>query len=276
MTLQLTGQKIKLRPLQSSDLEAIQLAYTDLDLQLITDGDSPPLTDVQVRDFWEEIISNPGANLRYFAIELVGEGSQFVGACSLQQIDLRNRHAELSVWMASTEQRGQGYGTEAVRLLLVYAFEVMRLDKVYLGVYDFNEGGLRAYERVGFQYEGRLQNMLHYEGRYWDEWPMRMLRSEWKRSIQAPVDGLRFYHPDDLDAAIALLLQERNLPDKESARAILRRWWRQIDRAVYSYQVDGQLVGLATVSTDGDSPQVLDVVVREIYDTAFVTALREL
>ncbi len=276
MALNLTGQKVRLRPLHSDDLAIIQQAYTDLDLQLITDGDSPPLTDVQVREFWEEIITSPGPNLRYFAIEALGEGSPFVGACSLQQIDLRNRHAELGVWMASREQRGQGYGTEAVRLLLAYGFEVLRLDKVYLGAYDFNEGGLRAYERVGFRYEGRLQNMLHYEGRYWDEWPMRILRSEWERDTQAPVEGLRPYHPNDLDAAVALLLQERNLPDAESARAMLRRWWRQIDRVIYSYQVDGQLVGLATVSRDDDQPQVLDVVVREIHDAAFVTALREL
>ncbi len=276
MPLHLTGQKVKLRPLQSSDLDVIQYAYTDLDLQLITDGDSPPLTDVQVRAFWEEIIANPGANLRYFGIQSLGENGHFVGACSLQQIDLRNRHAELGIWMAGREQRGQGYGTEAVRLLLMYGFDVLRLDKIYLGVYDFNEGGFRAYERVGFRYEGRLLNMLHYEGRYWDEWPMRILRSEWERDSQTPVEGLRPYHPDDLDAAVALLLHERNLPDKETAHAMLRRWWRQIDRTVYSYQIEGQLVGLATVSAEGDAPQVLDVVVREAYDTAFVTALREL
>ena len=276
MPLHLTGQKVKLRPLQSSDLDVIQYAYTDLDLQLITDGDSPPLSDVQVREFWEEIIANPGENLRYFAIEALGDNGHFVGACSLQQIDMRNRHAELGIWMAAREQRGQGYGTEAVRLLLSYGFDVLRLDKVYLGAYDFNEGGLRAYERVGFRYEGRLQNMLHYEGRYWDEWPMGILRSEWERDSQAPVNGLRLYHPDDLDAAIVMVMQERNLQDKESARMVLRRWWRQIDRAIYSYQADGQLVGLATVSTDGDSPQVLDVVVRENYDAVFITALREL
>src|ERR1041385_6782710 len=139
MPLNLTGQTIKLRPLQTSDLDVIQYAYTDLDLQLITDGDSPPLTDVQVKAFWEEIIASPGANLRYFAIQSLGDNGQFVGACRLQQIDLRNSHAELGIWMAAREQRGLGYGTEAIRLLLVYAFEVMRLDKVYLGAYDFNE-----------------------------------------------------------------------------------------------------------------------------------------
>ena len=276
MPLNLVGQKVKLRPLQSIDLDVIQYAYTDLDLQLITDGDSPPLTDTQVRTFWEEIIADPGANLRYFAIQSLGENGLFVGACSLQQIDMRNRHAELGIWMAAREQRGQGYGSEAVRLLLLYAFEVLRLDKVYLGAYDFNEGGLRAYERVGFRYEGRLQNMLHYEGRYWDEWPMRILRSEWQRDIQPPIEGIRPYHPYDLDAAVTLLMQERNLFDTETARAMLRRWWRQIDRTIYCYQVEGVLVGLATVTTDGDSPQVLDVVVREVYDMVFVTALREL
>ncbi len=276
MPLNLSGQRLQLRPLQSSDLDAILTAYTDLDLQLITDGDSPPLTDIQVRAFWDEILSNPGTNLRYFAIEPLNAAGQFAGACSLQQIDMRNRHAELGVWMSSREQRGQGYGAEAVRLLLNYAFDVIRLDKVYLGAYDFNEGGLRAYERVGFRYEGRLQNMLHYEGRYWDEWPMRILRSEWERDSQAPTEGLRPYHPNDLDAAITLLQHERSLPDKETARAVLRRWWRQIDRAVYAYQAEGQLVGLATVSSDSDSPQVLDVVVREAYDEAFVTALRDL
>lgn len=276
MPLNLTGQRLQLRPLYSRDIDAILTAYRDLDLQLITDGDSPPMTDTQVRAFWEEIIASPGANLRYFAIEPLEAEGHFAGACSLQQIDMRNRHAELGVWMASREQRGQGYGTEAVHLLLSYAFEVLRLDKVYLGAYDFNEGGLRAYERVGFRYEGRLLNMLHYEGRYWDEWPMRILRSEWERDSQAPSEGLRPYHPNDLDAAVTLLQQERNLADKETARAVLRRWWRQIDRTVYAYQAEGQLMGLATVSSDGDSPQVLDVVVREVYDAPFVKALREL
>lgn len=276
MPLNLTGSKVKLRPLHSTDLDALVAAYTDMDLQLITDGDSPPLSDVQVRTFWEEIINNPGANLRYFAIEALEQNGSFLGACSLQQIDLRNRHAELSIWMAARENRGQGFGTEAVRLLLLYGFEVLRLDKVYLGVYDFNEGGIRSYERVGFRYEGHLQNMLHYEGRYWDEWAMRILRTEWERDCQAPVDGLRPYHPADLDAAASLIQHERGLVDKEAGRAVLRRWWRRTDRVIYGYQAEGQLVGLAAVSTDDDSPQVLDVIVREAYDAAFVTALREL
>lgn len=254
MPLDLTGQKVRLRALETRDLDAILAAYHDLDLQLTTDGDSPPQSDVQVRALWTEIISDPGAELRYFAIEpLPGQNGagQFAGACSLQHIDTRNRHAELGIWMASHAMRGLGYGTEAVRLLLGYAFEVVRLDKVHLGVYDFNESGIRSYERVGFRYEGRLRDMIYYDGRYWDEWPMRILRSEWERDQKPPAEGLRPYHPSDLDAAVDLIRRLRDgISDAEAARVVLRRWWRQIDRELYGYQAEGKLVALITLTRD--------------------------
>ncbi len=262
MPLNLNGKKIRLRPLENRDLDAIWQAYQDLDLELITGGDSPPYSETQVRAYWNEIMTNPGAELRYFAIEPTPTNpgsSQFAGACSLQQIDMRNRHAELGVWMAGRDKRGLGYGTEAVHLLLGYAFEVVRLEKVYLGVYDFNEAGIRSYERAGFRYEGRLSQMIYYEGRYWDEWPMRMLRSEWQRYQQHPAEGLRPYHADDLDAAVALIHRLLTTVDLESARAVLRRLWRQIDRDLLAYQVDEKLVGLLTVTTERGKPQLQEL-----------------
>lgn len=267
MPLNLTGQKVKLRALESRDLEAIWAAYQDLDLELTTSGDTPPVSDVQVRDFWTAIIVDPGPDLRYFAIEpLPGQpdAGGFAGACSLQHIDMRNRHAELGIWMARREGRGQGFGTEAVNLLLDYAFEVVRLDKVHLGVYDFNEAGLRTYERVGFRYEGRLRQMLYYDGRLWDEWPMGMLRSEWQTIRQPAADGLRPYHPADQEAALELIRQNiLKDGDQEAARAMLRCWWRQIDRAVYGYQHEGALLGILMVGHEDQLPAILEIAAPE-------------
>lgn len=279
MPLNLTGDNIQLRALELRDLDIILDAYHDFDLQLTTDGDAPPLSDAQVRAFWEEIVIDPGSELRYFAIEpLTGNPNkgQFVGACSLQHIDMRNRHAELGIFMASRESRGQGYGLDAVRLLLKYGFEVLRLDKIHLGVYDFNEGGLRLYERIGFRYEGCLRQMIYYEGRYWDEWAMGILRSEWERHQQLPADGLRPYHPADLDAALELFSSHviKNAPGREGVRATLRHWWRQIDRELYSYQVNGRLVGLLTL--DADQHHVVDRVVDENYTADLEAVLTQL
>jgi RimJ/RimL family protein N-acetyltransferase len=265
MPLNLAGAHILLRALESRDLPHLLEAYKNLDLQLQTDGDAPPMSDVQVKTFWEDIISNPGDDLRYFAIEPVagspGAG-QMIGACSLQHIDLRNRHAELAVFLVSDQWHGKGFGTEAVRLLLDYAFEAVRLDKVHLGVYDFNEGGIRSYERVGFHYEGRLRQMIYYDGRYWDEWVMGILRADWDFYRQPPADGLHRFHPAELDEALVLIQKLHPAPDKEAARAILRRWWRQIDRVVYSYQVHGELVGLVTLGLDASPPPILDWLVN--------------
>jgi RimJ/RimL family protein N-acetyltransferase len=258
----LLGKRILLRALENRDLDALWQAQQDFDLQLITDGDAPPVSDVQTRAFWEDIIANPGVALRYFAIEPLagntGEG-QLVGACSLQQIDMRNRHAELGIFMISTQRRGQGYGTDAVQTLLSYAFDVVRLDKVHLGVYDFNEAGIRSYERVGFRYEGRLRQQIYYQGRYWDEWPMGILRAEWDVYCQPPAEGLRPYHPADQEQVVGLLQKHLPTPDSESARVVLRRWWRQIDRSVYVYQMDEKLIGVLT--RHNDTSALLDMIV---------------
>src|SRR5438094_10267929 len=204
----LMGNRVLLRALEERDLGPIWEAYRDFDLELTTSGDAPPVSDHQVRVFWKQRIKHPPPDMRYFVIEPLPDqpgAGQFAGMCNLQDIDMRNRHAELGVWIGPRSLRGLGYGGDAVRALLPYAFEVVHLEKVYLGVYDFNEAGIRSYERAGFRYEGRLRHQIYYQGRYWDEWPMRILRTEWDLASQPPADGLGLYHPADQDHAIALL-----------------------------------------------------------------------
>ena len=260
----LVGQRVMLRALEERDLGPIGDVYQDFDLQLTTDGDAPPLSDRQVHDFWAQRIVDPAPTMRYFAIEPL-EGNpgagQFAGMCNLHDIDMRNRHAELGVWLASGGLRGQGYGADAIRALLPYAFEVVRLEKVYLGVYDFNEAGLRCYERIGFRYEGCLRRQIYYQGRYWDEWPMRMLDSEWKLIQNPPAEGLRPYHPADLTAALDLIRCERGLQEVEAARALLRRWWRRIDYQVLSLQREGEVIALLAAPVDGDDRPLGEIVV---------------
>jgi RimJ/RimL family protein N-acetyltransferase len=255
-----------LRALEQRDLDFIWEAYQDFDLQLTTDGDAPPLSDRQVHDFWMKRIVDPAPDMRYFAIEpLSGNlgAGQFAGMCNLHDIDLRNRHAELGVWLASAEVRGQGYGTDAIRALLPYAFEVMRLEKLYLAVSDFNEAGLRCYERIGFRYEGRLRHQIHYQGRYWDDWPMRMLSAEWELSQHPPAEGLRPYHPADQAQALALIQHGLALEDGEAARAVLRRWWRRIDCQVLSFQQDSKVIALFASPLDEPDQPLVEIVVPE-------------
>ena len=86
-------------------------------------------------------------------------------------------------WLASKQSDkgswGQGYGTEATRLVVQHAFATLNLNRVWLEVYEYNPRGLRAYEKVGFRKEGVKRQDNYRAGRYWDTIVMAILREEW-------------------------------------------------------------------------------------------------
>ena len=98
-------------------------------------------------------------------------------------VDLRNRHAALGLLVGDRASWGQGYGTEATRLLVRDAFETWNLNRVWLHVYEFNERALHIYQKVGFRTEGRLRQETFRAGHYWDTLVMGLLREEWKGAL---------------------------------------------------------------------------------------------
>src|SRR5262249_62195912 len=70
-------------------------------------------------------------------------------------------------------------------LLVEHAFEILNLNRVWLHVYEFNERGIRTYERVGFQKEGVLRQDHFHDGRYWSTIIMGILREEWQAAKKA-------------------------------------------------------------------------------------------
>ncbi len=81
--------------------------------------------------------------------------------------------------------RGRGLGTDALRAILSFAFGSLRLERVWLDVYDFNPGARRVYERVGFVHEGVLRHAVFRGGRFVDVHRMAILADEWRNGSQA-------------------------------------------------------------------------------------------
>ena len=85
------------------------------------------------------------------------------------------------------------------RLMVGHAFETMNLNRVWLHVYEFNEAGGRAYEKVGFHKEGVLRQDVYREGRYWDTIVMGI-----QRMLAVP-DSTPAWHTIMATATLALL-----------------------------------------------------------------------
>lgn len=106
---------------------------------------------------------------------------RLVGFVALEEIDWQDRSAYLAIGIGEPDYWGLGYGTDAVRVILRYAFDVLSLDRVNLDVFEYNQRAYRSYLKAGFVEEGRLRQYLNRDGRRWDLIFMGVLREEWQR-----------------------------------------------------------------------------------------------
>jgi RimJ/RimL family protein N-acetyltransferase len=90
-------------------------------------------------------------------------------------------HGELFVGIAIGEREawGKGYGTDAMKVILRYAFQELNLRRVSLDTFEYNPRAIRSYEKAGFVNEGRARKYLCREGQRWDLLFMGILREEW-------------------------------------------------------------------------------------------------
>jgi RimJ/RimL family protein N-acetyltransferase len=105
-----------------------------------------------------------------------------IGNIGLHGIDWQNRQAELGIAIGEKAYWNQGYGSDAIRTLLVLAFREMNLHRVFLRVDRENGRGIRCYEKAGFRREGVLRDVIFKDGAYQDQFIMSILESEFNEN----------------------------------------------------------------------------------------------
>jgi RimJ/RimL family protein N-acetyltransferase len=105
-----------------------------------------------------------------------------VGTLSLSRVweqNAQHRNTTLGIGILRAYQ-GRGYGTEAIQWALKWAFRYANLHKVEIEAFEWNQGALRLYERLGFVKGGRKREHLWFDGRYRDLFELGMLEREWR------------------------------------------------------------------------------------------------
>lgn len=120
------------------------------------------------------------------------EDERLIGNCSLHQ--KMRRSAELGIFIGEPGLWGKGLGTEAVRLLLDYGFNVREFHSIWLSVYEYNKRAKQCYEKAGFHEAGTLREAIYRGNTYHDVYIMDILRSEFNEQfesrIQQECDGV--------------------------------------------------------------------------------------
>ncbi|MEC0205329.1 GNAT family N-acetyltransferase [Paenibacillus lautus] len=172
----LEGERIYLRPFGEEETEGYYQMLFNPEMRRLT-GTKQAFTLEGVRRYIEEKSGNHDTILLLIALS---DNDQMIGDIALQDIDYVNRNANMRIALDKGEHLGKGYGPEAIRLLLEYAYGILNLHRIELQVFDYNERAIKAYEKVGFKREGVQRDALYYQHRYHDSILMSMLEEEYR------------------------------------------------------------------------------------------------
>lgn len=174
--LPLRGKRLSLVPLEASDVKAVVPFFSNIDaLYYYLPDKLLPRNEEQLRHLmedWNDGVSNIAFACRY-------EG-RTIGLISLSDIDFVSGHGELGVMISDEAYRGQGMATEAITLLLDYAFGELRLHRVYVRVAPENDTSLRLFQKVGFVEEGRMREVMRRRDGYIDLLFFGLLENEYR------------------------------------------------------------------------------------------------
>jgi RimJ/RimL family protein N-acetyltransferase len=106
---------------------------------------------------------------------------RLIGFARVFWIEWTHGVARIQLGLGAAEDRNQGYGTDALQLLLRYAFDELNLYRLVANLPSDNSGAQRFLERAGFQLETRRREALYRDGQRLDWLGFALLREEWQK-----------------------------------------------------------------------------------------------
>ncbi len=110
----------------------------------------------KVEAYWRE---QDVPTRRVFAIMLDG---RMIGEIKLKYIDFDKRTCSMGVHLLDDSVKEKGYGTQAEKLILAYAFETLGMDEVHADALHGNTRSQHVLVKVGFQYVRSDERFRYY------------------------------------------------------------------------------------------------------------------
>lgn len=96
------------------------------------------------------------------------KSNEAIGSVYFRDIDYQKKEAEYGIFIGEDAQRGKGYGSEAAKLALEYAFLKLKLNSVFLRVFADNPAAIHSYQSAGFVETEYQKNAVEQDGVYRD------------------------------------------------------------------------------------------------------------
>jgi RimJ/RimL family protein N-acetyltransferase len=177
----LRGKLVRLSAVSPEDLSKLFVGWIHNSeyWRLLSNGPAFPWTHEGVRKHIEKELEKDDLRNFYFIIRTL-EDDHIIGEAGLDGISYARGESYVGIGIGEPEYQGKGYGTDAMNIILRYAFTELNLHRVSLTVFEYNPRAIRSYEKCGFRMEGRSREAFQREDRRWDVLHMGVLREEWQ------------------------------------------------------------------------------------------------
>ncbi len=183
----LEGAHVRLTPLSAADAPII--ARWQLDNEYLRQLDANPAfprNESQISEWIRD--GHRGREQFLFGIRALFN-DDLIGFLELGEVMWTHRSTWIALGIGERDQRGKGYGYEAVTLALNFAFQELNLHRAQLTVFSYNEAAIRLYEKLGFIREGVYREFLERDGQRHDMYLYGILRREWEAGAEYRVPG---------------------------------------------------------------------------------------
>jgi RimJ/RimL family protein N-acetyltransferase len=109
--------------------------------------------------------------------------NKLIGYCELAAYDRKSQSAHLSRVIISPKHRSKGLAKIMINDVLKFGFGELGLNRVALGVFDFNKLAIKCYKNTGFKLEGTLRQTTKVGDSFWNCRMMSILRKEWQETL---------------------------------------------------------------------------------------------
>lgn len=176
---------VYLRPAERDDIPRFVRWFSDAAMVRFL-ASTAPFSTAEEERWFERMLERQRTSAWFFVICRRTDGTP-IGTIGLEDLDPVNGSAQVGI--ALGESRGEGLGSDAMRAILGFAFEELRLERVWLDVAAENAPAIRSYAKVGFVTEGTLRRAWFLEGGFHDLHRMAILRDEWTAAVARQRDG---------------------------------------------------------------------------------------
>lgn len=146
----LKGNQVYLRALEPEDLSFLYEIENDETLWEVSNTQTP-YSKWLLKNYLENSHQDiyEAKQLRLAIVE--NQSENLIGLIDLYDFDPKNSRVGLGIVVKNPSERNKGFGSESVKLLLGYAFQVLNVHQIFVNVAETNSASIKLFSNFGFQ-----------------------------------------------------------------------------------------------------------------------------